>query len=315
MHGPRNRIGAFVLVAGLAARVAVAQQSTAPAAPAAETGTVSGTVVDKSTGDAVIEAGVEVVDTGKKATTDLDGRYKLDLPPGTYQLRFFAPLYQPMRVQGIVVKPRTVTKQNVTLAAAQANVEVVEVVARADRAAEATQLSERKNAAVVKDTVSAETIAKSPDKDAAAVVKRVPAVTIRDDKFVFVRGLNERYSSALLEGSRLPSTDPLKRVVPLDLFPAEFLESLSVIKTYTPDLPGDFSGGLVDIRLREFPEQPTYSTSLSTIFNSQTTFQQFRTYHGGPLDYLGLGSSFRAIPSRVPDTAIFTQLNEAQRDM
>ncbi len=84
--------------------------------------------------------------------------------------------------------------------------------------------------ALVKDTVSAETIAKSPDKDAASVVKRVPAVTIKEGKFVFVRGLGERYSSALLDGSRLPSTDPSKRVVPLDLFPAEFLESLGKFK-------------------------------------------------------------------------------------
>jgi len=306
-----------VLVAGLAARVAVAQQSTAPAAPAAETGTVAGTVVDKSTGDPVIEAGVEVVDTNKKVSTDLDGRYKLDLPPGTYQLRFFAPLYQPVRVQGVVVKVRTVTKQNVTLAAAKANVEVVEVIARADRAAEATQLTDRKNAAVVKDTVSAETITKSPDKDAASVVKRIPAVTIREGKFVFVRGLGERYSSALLDGSRLPSTDPSKRVVPLDLFPAEFLESLGIIKSYTPDLPGDFSGGLVDIHLREFPEQLSFSTGVSTNFNSQTTFQSFRTYRGGSLDYLGFGSNFRALPGRVPDTATFHALenDEAQRDM
>src|SRR5262249_9218300 len=160
MRGPRNGLGTIVLVAGLIARIAVAQEPAAPAAPAAQTGTVSGVVLDKSTGDPVIEAGVEVVDSGKKVTTDLDGRYKLDLPPRTYQPRFFAPLYQPMRVQGVVVKPRTVTKQNVTLAAAQANVEVVEVVARADRAAEATQLTERKNAPVVEDTVSAETIAK-----------------------------------------------------------------------------------------------------------------------------------------------------------
>jgi len=314
MRRPWKRLTTFGLVIGLMARTTLAQQPAAPAAPATETGTVSGTVVDKSTGDAVIEAGVEVVETGKKVTTDLDGRYKLDLPPGTYQLRFFAPLYQPVRLTGVVVKPKSVTKQNVTLAAAQANVEVVEVVARANRAAEVTQLADRKNAAVVKDTVSAEAIAKSPDKDAAAVVKRVPAVTIRDGKFVFVRGLGERYSSALLDGSRLPSTDPSKRVVPLDLFPAEFLESLGIIKTYTPDLPGDFSGGLVDIRLREFPEQLSFSTGLSESFNSQTTFQKFRTYQGGSLDYFGFGSNFRKLPERVPDTSTFTSLNEFQRD-
>ncbi len=285
-----------------------------PEASAGDTGSVSGKVIDKSTGDPVIEAGVEVVGTGKKTATDLDGRYKLDLPLGTYELRFFAPLYQPVRLQGVIVKTKSVTKQDVTLAAAKGNVQVVEVVARADRAAEATQLADRKNAPVVKDTVSAETIAKSPDKDAASVVKRVPAVTIREGKFVFVRGLGERYSSALLDGSRLPSTDPSKRVVPLDLFPAEFLESLGIIKSYTPDLPGDFSGGLVDIRLREFPEQLSFSTGLSTSFNTQTTFQDFRTYRGGPLDYLGFGSNFRKLPERVPDSVTFNQLNGAERD-
>ena len=151
-----------------------------PAAATAETGTVSGKVIDKSTGDPIIEAGVEVVNKGKKVVTDIDGNYKIDLPPGTYELRIFAPLFQPVRIQGVAVKPKQVTKQNASLAAAQANVEVVEVVAQANRAAEVTQLADRKKAAVVKDTVSAETIAKSPDKDAASVVKRVPAVTIKE---------------------------------------------------------------------------------------------------------------------------------------
>src|SRR5690349_17525763 len=108
MRGSWKRLTTFGLVIGLMARSAFGQQPAAPAAPAAEAGTVSGTVVDKSTGDAVIEAGVEVVETGKKVTTDIDGRYKLDLPPGTYQLRFFAPLYQPLRVQGVVVKLKSV---------------------------------------------------------------------------------------------------------------------------------------------------------------------------------------------------------------
>src|SRR6185369_804812 len=131
-------------------------------------------------------------------------------------------------------------------AGAAAGMDVVEVVAQANKAAEATQLQRRRKSSVVSDTVSAEVIKKSPDSDAGEVVQRVPAVTVKDDKFIFVRGLGERYSSALLNGSRLPSTDPEKRVVPLDLFPADFLESLSIIKTYTPDLPGDFSGGLAD---------------------------------------------------------------------
>src|SRR5215471_6639704 len=117
----------LALALGGGARRLCAQQP--PAAAQTETGTLSGTVIDKSTGDPIIEAGVEVVDGGKKATTDLDGHFKLELPPGTYQLRVFAPLFQPVRLQGVVVKAKQVTTQKVSLSAAQANVETVEVIA------------------------------------------------------------------------------------------------------------------------------------------------------------------------------------------
>ena len=284
------------------------------AAPSAETGTVAGVVIDKATGEPIIEAGVEVVGQGKTVKTDIDGKFRIRLPPGSYELRLFAPLYQGLRLKGLVVKANQVTKADASLPLAAGSTEVVEVIAQANKAAEATQLSLRKKSAVVSDTVSAEVIKKSPDSDAAKIVQRAPAVTIRENKFVFVRGLGERYSSALLNGSRLPSTDPSKRVVPLDLFPADFLESIAIIKSYTPDLPGDFSGGLVDIHLREFPEQFTFSTGVATGGNTQTTFQNFRTYRGGSLDYLGLGTNFRQLPAGVPETGQFTQLNVAERD-
>ena len=277
-------------------------------------GTLSGKVLDKSTGDPIIEAGIEVVQTGKRVRTDLDGKYVIKLPPGTYELRVFAPLYQGSRLQKVVVRATQVTTADASLMPeGQANVEVVEVVAQADKAAEATQLIARKKAAVVSDNIAAETITKSPDRTAAEVIKRVPAVTIQNGKFVFVRGLGERYSSALLNGSRLPSTDPSKRVVPLDLFPAEFIESLNILKSYTPDLPGDFSGGLVDIRLREFPDQLTYTIGLSMGANSNATFQRFETYKGSDWDYLGLGADFRSLPSSIPDLTHRTSIPDAQQ--
>ena len=314
MRGPWNGLGTFMFVAGLIARVAVAQQPAAPASPPGETGTLSGVVLDKTTGEPVIEAGVEIIDHEKTVKTDLDGKYGVKLPPGTYEVRFFAPLYQGARIQKVVIKANQVTRQDVSLAASKANVEIVEVVAQANKAAEATQLLQRKKADVVSETVSAEVIKKSPDADAAKVVQRVPAVTVKDDKFVYIRGLNERYSGALLNGSRLPSTDPNRRLVPLDLFPADFIQSLSVVKSYSADLPGDFSGGLVNLDLREFPEKFEFSTGLTTGGNSQTTGQQFRTYRGGDLDYLGFGSNFRKLPEDVPDTRTFQNLGAGRAD-
>ncbi len=162
---------------------------------------------------------------------------------------------------------------------------------------EATQIQKRKEASTVAETVGAEEISRGGASDASDVVSRVPAVTITDNNFLVVRGLNERYSSALLNGSRLPSTDPNRRVVPLNLFPADFIESLSVIKTYTPDLPGDFSGGLVDIRLNAPPRELTYGLGMSVSYNTETTFQDFLTYDGSTLDWFGYGEDSRALPS------------------
>ena len=268
-------------------------------------GTISGVVLDGSSGDPIIEAGVEVIGLKKTVRTDLDGRYTVKVPPGTYALRMFAPGYGGARIERIVVQANKVATGDATLApAGQAGIDVVEVVAQADKAAEATQLLKRQKASVVSDNVSAETIKKSPDADAAEIVQRVPAVTIKDDKFIVVRGLNERYSSALLNGSRLPSTDPERRVVPLDLFPADFLESIAIIKTYTPDLPGDFSGGLADVRLREFPEKLSYSIGISTGANTEATFQKFKTYKGGGFDYFGFDQNVRSLPRVIPSRSI-----------
>jgi hypothetical protein len=276
--------------------------------PTGAVGTIAGQVIDASTGDPIIEAGVEVIGINKTIRTDLDGRYSVKVPPGTYQVRFFAPLYQGARLQKVVVEANKVATADTPLRAeGKTGVEVVEVVAQANKAAEATQLIKRQKAAVVSDNIGAETIAKSPDADAAEIVQRVPAVTIKDNKFIFVRGLGERYSSAILDGSRLPSPDPERRVVPLDLFPSEFIDSISIVKTFTPDLPGDFSGGLADINLLDFPQQLTYGIGISTSGNSETTFQDFRTYKGSKLDYFGFGGGYREVPSGIPDRNLGNQ--------
>lgn len=278
-----------------------AQESPPP--ESAPVGTVSGVVIERASGQPIIEAGVEVVGTGKKTKTDLDGRYQIKVPAGTYEVRFFAPLYQGVRLQKVVVKPGEVSKLDTALASAgQAGVDVVEVTAQADRAAEATQLLQRKEAPVVTENISAESIKKTPGSQASDVVKRAPAVTVRNEGFVFVRGLSERYTSAQLNGSRLPSTDPSRRVIPLYLFPADFLESLNVTKSYTPDLPGDFGGALVDLKLREFPELLTGTVGTTIGANTQSTFKDFQSYRGSSTDWLTYGDSFRDIPKGMPDS-------------
>ncbi len=268
--------------------------------PGGPPGTITGVVVEKATGQPIVDAGVEIVGTNRTTRTDLDGKYSIRTPPGTYEVRVFAAGMQSMRLQGVLVKPGAVSTADAALASSGAGGLVVEVVAPAKKATEAAQLAQRKASAVVSDTISAETMKKSAGSSASDVVKRAPAVTVKDDKFVVVRGLAERYSQALLDGSKLPSPDPQRRVVPLDLFPATFLQSLAVIKTFTPNLPGDFSGGLIDLNLREFPDEFEASLNTSIGGNTQATFRDFKTYDGGSLDYLGLGTRFRALPNGTP---------------
>jgi hypothetical protein len=146
----------------------------------------------------------------------------------------------------------------------------------------------------VSDGISAEVISRSPDRDAADAVNRVTGISVVDNRFVVVRGLPERYSSTLLNGAELSSPDPNRRVVPLDIFPASLLESIVVTKTATPDRPGDFAGGSVEIRTREFPEEFTARVGVSQGYNSLTTFERLPVAPQAGWDVLGFGAARRS---------------------
>lgn len=264
-------------------------------------GFISGIIVDKESGEPLIEAGVEIVNTGQKTFTDLDGKYRLEVPEGTYEIRTFYPLYQGQRVQNVAVKAGKATQLDLALSPkAEQEIEVVEVVVEPDKASEATQLLIRKKASAVTDSVSAETIAKQPDSDVAAIVERAPGITVVDDKFVYIRGLGERYTASSLNDTGLPSTQTEKKVVPLDLFSADVLESVNVIKSYTPDLPGEFTAGLVQINTKDYPEAFELKVSASAKYNSETTGKDFTTYTGGDWDWLGFDDGTRELPDEVP---------------
>ena len=267
-------------------------------------GTVLGLIIDPDSGKPLADARVEVIGRKEATRTDNQGLYKLQLPAGTYELRVYAPLRQGMRLRNVTVFAGRTTRVDANLKQlTEAEVtQTVEVIAEAATATEQTQLILRQKAAGVSDNVSAEAIGKSTDSDVAEAVVRAPAITLNDDKFIVVRGLGERYSVASLNGSRLPSTDPNKRIPPFDIFPAEFIAALNIIKTYTPDLPGDFAGALIDIKLAEPPTKLTYSLGTSMSVNTETTFRSVNTY-APPCptsDWFTLGTSCRDLPGSFP---------------
>jgi outer membrane receptor protein involved in Fe transport len=172
----------------------------------------------------------------------------------------------------------------------------VEVEGTAVEGDQALYVDERRATANVTEAVSAEQIARTGDSDAATTLKRVTGLTVVDGKFIFVRGLGDRYSSVLLNGAQIPSPDPTRRTIPLDLFPTEILEGVVVQKSWSPDLPAEFGGGTVQLRTRGLPSGFVAKLGLSTGYLQGTTFDDGHSYVGDSRDWTGFDEA-RALPS------------------
>lgn len=284
--------------------------NTAVTAQQSQEGRITGRVVDALTGQALSGVDVTIVGTTLGSRTDLDGRYTIvRVPPGAKSVIARRIGRQPRKFDGVVVKAGEAAIVNFTLGEVSVELQSVVVSAAAtDRSATASSLlASQQKAASASDGISAEQIKRTPDSNAGEAASRVSGVSIVDGKFLVARGLSERYSTTLLNGAEVASPEPTRKLVPLDVFPASLLESIVVTKSATPDKPGDFSGGAVEIRTKEFPENTIRQFSLTQGYNSQVTFQAlpFPTRTG--LDFLGFDNGRRE-PSFRPAN------NEAFRD-
>jgi hypothetical protein len=187
----------------------------------------------------------------------VEGRFQIDrLPPGAQSIQVLLIGYAPRTVTGIEVSEGGLARIEVNMERQALALDGITVSAEVERGSAVSLLSEQRSSQSLVNAISAEQISRSPDGDAAAAVKRVSGVTVQDGKYVFVRGLGERYTTSSLNGTRIPSPEPERKIVPLDLFPSGLLQSITTTKTFTPDQPGDFSGGNVDIRTPSFPGGP-----------------------------------------------------------
>ncbi len=156
---------------------------------------------------------------------------------------------------------------------------------------------EKRETSEVSSLLDASDFAVQGDSDVAGALKRVTGVSIADGKFLIVRGLNERYSSSTLNGSPLPSPEPLRRVAPLDLFPTAILESTVVQKTFSPEQSGEFGGGSVDIRTKSVPDAPFFEVGFSVSGDTATTFKDGFSYKGGDRDVVAMDNGVRDLPA------------------
>lgn len=268
-------------------------------------GSISGKIKDKSNNEVLIGANVLVIGTNTGASTDIDGFYSIrNLNPGKYNLRFSFISYQNLVVENIVVESGKETLINVELLPTSTELNEVVVTAEALKSTEGAVLNIQKNSLNIVDGVSAELISKNNSSDGTDILKRMTGVTIADGKYAYVRGVGDRYNNTMLNGSNLPSTDPEKKSFSYDLFPASLIENVLTSKTFIPDKPADFAGGLVEINTIEFPSKFILDVSTSTSYNSQTTFKNFIGYNGGKSDFLGWDDGTRKLPSLISDKTI-----------
>lgn len=233
------------------------------------------------------------------ALTKTDGSYRIVVPPGTWKLVASFVSFDQKRITDIGVAAGQAVSLDFGLVPTAMRLQTVTVTALRIENSEEAVLAQQRRSGAVSDGVSAAQISRTTDNNAAEVLQRVTGVSIIGNKYVYVRGLGERYSSTTVNGVSIGTPEPNKRVVPLDLFGAGLLDNLVVQKTYTPDHSADFGGGVVNINTRDFPGREIRSFTISSAFNARTTGKDFLAYEGGSSDWLGFDDGTRDLPGMI----------------
>lgn len=265
---------------------------------AQEKGYLRGNIADGEVGGPMIGATVVLAEDPSKGTvTDFDGNYSLTLDPGTYTIKISFISFVSQTFTKVEIKPGEVTVIDTELKPAVDELQAVEIVAEARRNTEAAVLMDMKNAPNVVDGLSVQSIKKIGDSDLSGAIKRVTGVTVQAGKYVYVRGLGDRYTKTTLNGMSIPGLDPDVNAVAIDIFPTAVLENVAVFKSFTPNQYGDFTGGLVNVVTKNFPDvkETQVSLRLGYVFG-QTFNSDYILYDGGNLDFLGFDDGTRELP-------------------
>lgn len=274
----------------------------------AQTGKITGKIIDSEFNDVLAFANVLVKGTVKGTTSDFDGNYTLELEPGTHTIIFSFIGYDSKELTGVVVKKGEVTDLSVSLDPSSALLSEVVITTTARRNTEQSVLNLQKNSATLMDGLSIESIKKSGASSIASAIKAVPGVSVQEGKYVFVRGLGDRYTKSILNGMDIPGLDPDKNTIQMDIFPTNILENIVIVKSASAELPADFTGGVVDILTKDFPTKKQMQFSVSGGFNPSMHFKDnYVNYKGSSTDFLGFDDGKRALPinkaQRIPNPA------------
>ena len=281
----------------------------------AQTGTIRGLVKDGKTKEALIGCTVLVNGTQLGATTDIEGNFTIpNVPVGTQKVLISYISYQTKEIPGVRVESGNTTAIDTELD--EGGTSLQEVVVRGNKATntEIAVITEVKQLKALAVGISAMQIQKSQDRDAAAAIRRVPGVSIIDNRFVLIRGLAARYNSVLINDVITPSTEVDTRSFSFDLVPSNIIDRMIVYKSGSAELPGDFAGGVIKIYTKRRPDNNFINAGVTMGYRANTTFQNVQTQTRGGLNALGLWSADQQVPTSFPDrSADFNQLSAPER--
>jgi TonB-dependent receptor len=267
-------------------------------------GKVQGVVTDSKTGETLIGVTVVVDGTRLGAATDLDGKFVIrNVPYGTYLLSISSIGYAKIQVSDVVVGDAPAVDLQIQLSPQVYEQKAVTVTAKRLMNNESSLLKHRQAAIAVSDAISSEAIARAGGGNAAQAMTKVVGASLVGGKYVYVRGLGDRYGNTQLNGSQLPSPDAEKQAAPLDIIPSGLLDNIIVTKSFTPEMAGNFTGGSVNLTTKDFPESRTLSVTIGSSYNSLTTFSHVLSYSGGSRDWLGYDDGTRDLPTVLQDPA------------
>ena len=267
----------------------------------AQSGIIRGTVYEESTGEPLFGVAVRIAGTTNGGISDFDGKFQINAEPGTYDLEASFISFKTVKITGLVVEAGEVTLIDaIWMQDAVEELEAVIVTAEVIKNSESALLTVKRKSANVLDGISSESFRKIGDANAGEAAKRVTGVSVEGGKYVYVRGLGDRYTKTTLNGLDIPGLDPDRNSIQIDIFPTNLIDNIVIVKSFTPELPADFTGGLVNIETKDFPEEKIFDVSASIGYNPAQHFNSdFLDSNRGDFDFLGFDDGTRRLPGNA----------------
>jgi hypothetical protein len=267
----------------------------------AQTGTISGSIIDLITGEGVIGANVVIDGTSTGSSTDVFGKFTIDyLKPGSYNLVVTSISYKVKKLENVMVETGKITNINSTLEEDIAELENIVVSGLRETNNDLSLLNSIRASTHVISGISAEQISKTQDRDAAQVVRRIPGITLIQDRFIIVRGLSSRYNTVMLNGALAPSTESDTRAFSFDIIPSNLLDRVMVYKSGSYENPGEWGGAVIKIFTKNVVDENFTSFNFTTGYRNNTTLNAFKKQNPSSTDFLTFGNGKRGLPQDFP---------------